>query len=199
MLQIQLNGQQSGLRAATLPRMTDVVELIKNSIDPQHIITELKINGRDMTEAEWQGAPTQFQATDILEVATATPIEFVRQRTEITPNLIENIFILFRSARQSFQAGDNDEGNKILSVAVRDLKAFFEWYALLQAVVPVNDRSKYDINTQVESITESCKEICQQQMYQSWWALGKSIQEKLEPVLDSLELYFRKMVVTSNN
>ncbi len=199
MLQIQLNGQQSGLRAAALPRMTDVVELIKNSIDPQHIITDLKINGRDMTEAEWQGAPTQFQATDILEVATATPSEFVRQRTEVTPNLIENTFILFRSARQSFQAGDNDEGNKILSVAVRDLKAFFEWYALLQAVVPVADRAKYDIKTQVECITESCKEICQQQMYQSWWALGKSIQEKLEPALDSLELYFRKMVVTSKN
>lgn len=199
MLQIQLNGQQSGLRAAALPRMTDVVELIKNSIDPQHIITDLKINGRDMTEAEWQGAPTQFQATDILEVATATPIEFVRQRTEFTPNLIENTFILFRSARQSFQAGDNDEGNKILSVAVRDLKAFFEWYALLQAVVPVSDRAKYDIKAQVESITECCKDICQQQMYQSWWALGKSIQEKLEPALDSLELYFRKMVVTSKN
>ncbi len=197
MLQIQVNGQQSGLRAATLPRMTDVVELIKNSIDPQHIITDLKINGRDMTEADWQGTPNQFATTDVLEVATATPNEFIRQRTEVTPNLIENTFILFRSARQSFQAGDNDEGNKILSIAVRDLKAFFEWYSLLQSVVPVSDRAKYDISAQVEKITETCKEICQQQMYQSWWALGKAIQEKLEPSLDSLELYFRKMVVTN--
>ena len=197
MLQIQLNGQHTALKASTLPRMTDVVELIKNSIDPTHIISGLKINGRDMTEAEWQGSPSQFAASDVLEVMTGTPEEFVRERTEVTPNLIENTFILFRSARQSFQCGANEEGNKILMIAVRDLKAFFEWYGLLQSVVPSADKAKYDINSQIEFITATCQEICQQQMYQSWWALGKAIQEKLEPALDALELYFRKMVVAN--
>jgi len=197
MFQIQLNGQQSGLKASTLPRMTDVVELIKSSIDPTHVITALRINGRDLTESEWIAAPTQFSSTDILEVVTTTPQEFLRDRTEATPNLIENTFILFRSARQSFQAGMNDEGNKILMIGVRDLKAFFEWYGLLQAVVPAADKAKYDITKQVTELTTICHEICQQQMYQSWWALGKTIQEKLEPVLDSLELYFRKLVAAN--
>ncbi len=195
MLQIQLNGKSSGLRANTLPRMTDVIELIKGSIDPNQIITGLRINGRDLTEAEWQSSPGQFVETDILEVETGTVDEFIRGRAEVTPNLIENTYILFRSSRQSFQAGDMQEGNKILIVAVRDLKAFFEWYNMLLEVVPLAQKAKYDITPQTEEITNICKDICQQQLYQSWWALATTIQERLEPALDKLEQYFRKLGV----
>jgi len=196
MFQIQLNGKSSGLQSKTMPRMTDVVELIKSSIDPAHIITVLRINGRDLTDAEWQSSPTQFQETDILEVETGTPAQFVKDRTEVTPNLLENIFILFRSARQSFQAGDMEEGNKIMVVGVRDLKAFFEWYGMLQQIVPPELQKSYDISDQMEELVNVCKDICEQQLYQSWWALATSIHERLEPSLDRLEQHFRKLCAT---
>ncbi len=194
MLQIRLNGQSAPLRADTLPKITDVVELIKGSIDPAHIITGLRINGRDLTDAEWDHAPTQFGETDILEVDTGTPGQFLQERLEVTPSLLENIYILFRSARHNFQSGGTEEGNKILVVAVRDLKAFFEWYCALQGVVPTELKHKYDIKPQMDELTVICRDICQQQLYQSWWALATSLEERLEPALDRLEGHFRKSI-----
>jgi hypothetical protein len=43
----------------------------------------------------------------------------------------------------------------------------------------------------VEDIAECCKRICQQQLYQSWWALGETIEKELEPKLDKLEDFCR--------
>lgn len=196
MLQIRLNGNSAPLRADTLPKLTDVIELIKGSIDPQHIITGLRINGRDLTDAEWENAPTQFSETDILEVDTGTPDQFLQERLAITPSLLENIYILFRSARHSFQSGDTEEGNKVLATGVRDLRAFLEWYCALQVMVPEDLKSKYDIKSQMDEITVICRDICQQQLYQSWWALATSIAERLEPCLDRLESHFRKSICT---
>jgi hypothetical protein len=44
----------------------------------------------------------------------------------------------------------------------------------------------------VTEISETCKKICQQQLYQSWWALGESLEKELEPKLDKLEDACRK-------
>lgn len=193
MLQVRINGQQSPMNGATLPRMTDMIELIKSSIDPEHMIISLQINGSDMAESDWQASPVNFKETDILEVETGTPDFFVKERLRIIPGIIENIYILFRSSRQAFQTGDMEDGNKVLVTAVNDLKAFFEWYTSLLNLIPENERNGYGVDDKIEDITSVCKEICQQQLYQSWWALGTSLEEKLEPQLDKLETYFRKL------
>jgi L-rhamnose mutarotase len=59
--------------------------------------------------------------------------------------------------------------------------------------VPESSRSKLDISSEVQDISETCKKICQQQMYQSWWALGESLEKDLEPKLDKLEDTCRKV------
>ncbi|RMD87403.1 MAG: hypothetical protein D6808_01475 [Candidatus Dadabacteria bacterium] len=192
MLQIKINGESSQLNGTGLPTLADVVELIKGSIDPAHIITNLQINGRDLTESDWNSSPSRLE-TEILEVETCTPEQFVDERMEIAASLVENTYILFRSARQAFQAGDMEEGNRCLMAAVNDLKAFFEWYNALLQIMPESERSSYTISQHIDEISEICKEICQQQVYQSWWALGNSIRDKLEPALDKLECFLRKL------
>jgi hypothetical protein len=54
-------------------------------------------------------------------------------------------------------------------------------------------RDRLDISTQVQDISETCKKICQQQLYQSWWALGESLEKDLEPKLDKLEDVCRRV------
>ena len=54
-------------------------------------------------------------------------------------------------------------------------------------LVSETKREKLDISSQVVEISETCKKICQQQLYQSWWALGESLEKDLEPKLDKLE------------
>lgn len=84
------------------------------------------------------------------------------------------------------------DGNRKLVCAVNTLQAFFEWFGSLMELVPQQDRPRYDISSQVRDISEVCKRICQQQLYQSWWALGESIGKELEPKLDNLEDFCRR-------
>ena len=83
-------------------------------------------------------------------------------------------------------------GNQRLVQAVNTAKAFFDWYATIVELAPKEKRSSYDINPQVLEISQICKTICQQQLYQSWWALGETLEKQLEPKLDKLEDFLRK-------
>ena len=62
----------------------------------------------------------------------------------------------------------------------------------MQELVPVSERSSYELGDRVTEITETCKRICQQQLYQSWWALGETLEKELEPQLDRLEDFCKK-------
>jgi hypothetical protein len=83
-------------------------------------------------------------------------------------------------------------GNRMLIEAVNTARAFFEWYGTLLELVPEEERGHYDISKYVAEISSICKTICQQQLYQSWWALGETIEKELEPKLDKLEDHMRK-------
>jgi hypothetical protein len=101
--------------------------------------------------------------------------------------VVRSCFFEFRDARKGFQDGDTVSGNKRLKVAVDTLRAFFDWYGTLVQLVSETKRGRLDISPQVTEISETCKKICQQQLYQSWWALGESLEKELEPKLDKLE------------
>lgn len=186
MKSVIINGEDSGISGDGLPRMSDLIELIKNSIDPDHMITSLLIDGRELAEEEWGAVTSQFQ-TSIIEVETGSPESFFHSRLASAPAVIQNCYLDFRAARKLFQQGLSQEGNQRIVVAVNTLQAFFEWYTALLELIPENERVQYSLATELESITEICKKICQQQLYQSWWALAESIEKELEPSLDALE------------
>jgi len=196
MLAVRINGEESELDGGGLPKIADLIELIKAAIDPSHMITSILIDGQDMSDSDWMASPAQY-GTSIIEIETGTPAQFVATRFGAAGEVVKACYLEFREARKSFQAGQMQEANKRLSRAVNTLQAFFEWYTSLLELVPEEERNRYDINPEVEEISEVCKQICQQQLYQSWWALGESIKNSLEPKLDDLEDVCRKFQVES--
>ena len=193
---IKINGLESGIRTTGLSTMGDLIELIKGSIDPEHMITGLLINGRDLADAEWNANLGQL-GTVILEVETGSPQEFVASRFAQAADVVRTCYIDFRDARKCFQGGDMARGNQRLVHAVNTLRAFFEWYGTMCELVPESERANYDLGPQVNEISEVCKRICQQQLYQSWWALGETLEKELEPQLDKLEDFCRKFTVSN--
>lgn len=191
MVAVRINGEDSDVRGDGLPRVADLVELIKSVIDPEHMITGILVNGRELEEGEWDAPVSQF-TTSIIEFETGSPDDFVNTRLRQSADVVRSCYIEFRDARKSFQDGDTTAGNQKLAKAVNSLKAFFEWYHTLLTLLRADRRAQYDIDPQVAEISESCKRICQQQLYQSWWALGESLEKDLEPKLDKLEDFCRK-------
>ncbi|RMG44891.1 MAG: hypothetical protein D6719_00990 [Candidatus Dadabacteria bacterium] len=191
MVAVRINGQDSQIAADGLQRVADLVELIKSQIDPEHMITSILIDGRELSDADWSANTSQYE-TSIIEIETGTPESFVADRLAHASDIAGSCFFQFRDARKSFQAGNMQEGNQQLIQAVNTLQAFFEWYATLTELVPEDQRRELDISEQVNRISEICKKICQQQLYQSWWALGETLEKELEPELDGLEDFLRK-------
>jgi hypothetical protein len=175
-----------------VPRFADLIELIKASIDPEHMITFVQIDNRELTDDEWVKSVAQISG-EILDVKTGNPEEYVAERIQDASTVVRSCFLEFRDARKGFQDGDMQVGNKRLKIAVDTLRAFFEWYGTLLQLVPEMKRDRLDISTEVQDISETCKKICQQQLYQSWWALGESLEKDLEPKLDKLEDVCRRV------
>jgi hypothetical protein len=186
MMRVRINGQYTDINCASVPRFVDLIELLKVSIDPEHMMTSILIDGRELSDEEWSQNTEQLRG-EVLDVQTGFPDAYVADRIQDASRVVRSCFFEFRDARKGFQDGDMMTGNQRLKSAVDTLRAFFEWYGTLLQLVPTPKRSKLDITPQVQEISDTCKKICQQQLYQSWWALGESLEKELEPKLDKLE------------
>lgn len=190
MVSVRINGVESGISCGGLSRFPELVELVKANIDPEHMITSIVIDGRLPTEEDWSANLSQFE-TNIVEIETGKPAEYFLGQIGQAADVVQACFTQFRSSRKSFQSGEMVEGNKLLIEAVGTAKAFFDWYGTLLQLVTPEEGKVYDIEAHVTDISECCKRICQQQLYQSWWALGETLEKELEPKLDKLETFFR--------
>ena len=196
MVQVRINGEDAPIQAGNCSQMGEIVELIKTVIDPDHMITTILLDGKDFEDNDWT-LPTNQLETAIIEVETGEPKEFVSMRLSRCSDIVQGCFLEFRGARQKFQDGKSVEANQQLVGAVQALQAFFQWYGTLLELLPEGERADYDLTKEIEDLSETCKGICQQQLYQSWWALGESIQQKLEPQLDQLEQRCRQFGVAA--
>jgi hypothetical protein len=186
MVRVSINSQVANLDLTNIIKFTDLLELVKTRIDPEHMITAITIDGRELTDDEWSQSLSQLHG-EYLELLTGHPDNYVTEKLQDASRVVRSCFFEFRDARKGFQDGDTVSGNKRLKVAVDTLRAFFDWYGTLVQLVSETKRGRLDISPQVTEISETCKKICQQQLYQSWWALGESLEKELEPKLDKLE------------
>ena len=53
MIGLRINGEESGIGARNGLRIADLVELIKASIDPAHMITRIVVDGQELEESDW--------------------------------------------------------------------------------------------------------------------------------------------------
>ena len=192
MVGVRVNGQDSPVSCAATLRIADVVELVKASIDPEHMITGIMLDGRAIEEKDWSQPVTAY-GTAIMEVSTDRPEAFVRERIKIAPELVGAITSDLNDAKQAFQQGNTLEGNRRLVPAVQSLRAFFDWYGSILELIPAERRPLFDVSPQVRVMTETCKRICQYQLYASWWALGEAIDKDLNPQLGGLKTTFDQM------
>lgn len=188
MLIVKINGKESQINGNHLPTIADLLELVKTGIDPSHIISGALLDSEELTDEDWSRAPSQLSGK-VLEISTGSAESFVVERLKIAGDVVREVYVAFRDARKAFQNGDMMVGNELLVPATKSLKAFFEWYVTITMLVPEDRRTKVKIHDRMENITVICNRICQQQLYQSWWALGETIEKELEPELDRLETF----------
>jgi hypothetical protein len=193
MIAVRINGIEPGLRTDGLVKVGDLIELVKTVIDPDHMIIEIEVDGIPISDDVWGGA-LQAVSNSHFDFYTNTRTSYLTEQVNKSPKAVQACFVQFRDARKTFQGGDTQGGNQKLVQATDTLRSFFDWYSVLLQLATENQKVQMNLEPALSDILASCKSICQLQLYKSWWALGESIQNELEPQLDRLEDKCRTMV-----
>ena len=166
--------------------MPDLVEFVKSIIDPETIITELKINNFSLTENDWH-MPLVAMLNRKISFVTGPLNEYVKDRISNAPSLVDEITVEFSTASNAFHSGASQEGNIHFVNAVKDLNEFLKWYSSLLDLKPEmrNEQTKFleDMN----DLFKICETLHQQQVYQSWWNAGETINNQLKPKLAQIK------------
>lgn len=187
MIKVSVDGADLNVDLGGIKTMGELVELVKTQIDPDAVIGSLKIEGRDLLESDWR-SPLSAQGNRQLEIVTVSKHQFVTERLHQASGYVSHIKNEFDRAKEAFQQGSESDGNTFFGNAVTDLQAFFEWYSVvLEAGFESRPEMRAEVLEQVNVLAGICEQLVQQQLYNSWWALGETIQNKLIPQLCQLE------------
>lgn len=193
-MKIKINGEFIEVPLEGVSKISDLLELLRAYIDPEHIVVAVSLNGRELTDSEWNKAPASF-ADGSLELKSDLVDNYIKGRISEAPNVVQACFIQFRDARKTFQQGDSTKANQKLTVAVGTLKAFFEWYDTIMQLVDEPKRTSLNVEKFTTKITTACTKICDQQLHQAWWETAQTIEDSLEPALDELETFCRSIKI----
>lgn len=193
MISVRIDGKESPITGENLPRLIDLIEFIKDYIDPGLMVTSLEIDGRTLSEEEWEFAPHHFGSAT-MEVTTGTPEGYLADRMPMAPEIIDNCYLMFRETRKAFIEGNSQGGNELLQAAVNNFRAFVRWYRTMLELMPVEQRGRFSIDEQILVMTPSLERICTQQLTQAWRATGDTIFRELEPQLDTLHSRLRSII-----
>lgn len=193
MVSVRIDGEQSSINGEHLPRLIDLVEVIKDYIVPGHMITGLMIDGRIPADHDWDLAPRHF-GNVTLDVTTGSPARYIYDKMTTAPEVIDNCFFMFRETRKAFVEGSSQSGNELLRAAVANMQAFVGWYRSMLELMSEEQKVRFCIDEEISAMVGTLERICMQQLTQSWKATGETIGSVLEPQLDKLHTRLRLIV-----
>lgn len=185
MLNININGSRLNADLSASRTMGDLIEAVKTRIDPDTIIIDISFNGQSLNDSDWN-LPISQHNGKTLEICTGSRQNFMMQRLALSPEIAGQIINNFSDAALSYKNGLTLDGNQLLQTAVGDLDAFIRWYSSVLAMAP-SAEWKESFHKQVAELQKACEQIFQQQLYNSWWVLAETINNRLRPSLEEVK------------
>lgn len=187
MVTVLIDGKPFAAPLGAVNSMTDLIELIRASIDPDTMITSVLLGGKELGDVDWR-VPLSVHGTQVLEVTTGSRERYLADRFASSVDYVDHIKEEFAFARSCYEEGKNADANNAMIAAVNDLNAFLNWYNTLLSLAPGDLEQQLSLfRDQVTAISRTCEQMLQQQMYNSWWAIGETMKNELEPKLMTLK------------
>lgn len=187
MIKVIIDGSQLLADLGQVRTMPELVELVKATIDPDSIITTIMLNGKSLSDADWR-TPLSVLSSSVLEISTGSKEQYLYERLTAAERYLDQIIGEFAEAADHYLSGRTDEANQMLAKAVEDLQAFLNWYATLLVIEDrQTDGSKEELDSLVRGLRQTCENLLESQLYQSWQVLGQVLNEDLNPKLHRLK------------
>lgn len=164
--------------------MGELVELVKASIDPETMITEMRLNGSQLTEDDWRRNLSSI-AESCIEMVTGNKKVYVLERVVQSPFFLRQVVDEFVSAKNSYRSGETTSASQIFKTAVNDLHAFMNWYLTLLSLEQGIDKGYIDqLTAHIEQVTRISERLVNAMLFNAWWAVAETLERDLEPELN---------------
>lgn len=187
MIQVIVDNNSLSAEFTNGRTMGELVEYIKSTIDPSNIIVSLTKDDIPLSENDWKSNLSSL-SNSRLEVKTGTKSDFIKLRLDAVGNLVGNLIDRIQETSVLFKSGSVIEGNKIFSTCLEDLNALISW---LHSIISMDSDFYANelaiFSNQVKDFRYVAGQLQQQQLFQSWWALGETLTTKLIPLLESMK------------
>ena len=187
MLNVTVDNANFSKHIDGMKTMGELVEYIKATIDPDSIITAIDLQGKPISEEIWHMPLTAHQHST-LTVTTGDKYDYLVYRLSTAEAYIDRIADGFKDAGMLYGQRSAISANQLLSQTIEDLLAFLSWYmSVLTIESEVLSQQIDEFNFVVNQMQDVCEVIHQQQLFNNWSSLGKTLEEKLEPVLQEMK------------
>lgn len=184
MVQILVDDTELSLEAATLGTVGELIEYVKSSIDPDAIILSLTRDEEPLSEADWK-CPLSSLSQSQVRITTGSRTTFYQDRLQLTGAIAETLSDTFAEIAKLFKTGMQNNAHEAFATSLEDLNAFVGWfYSILSMDEQIFATELSDFTQMVEEFKGTCMFLQQQQLKQSWWAIGDIIEQQIIPLMD---------------
>ena len=183
MIQVRVNDANLNIPTQGLNTLSNLVEYVKSSIDPETIIVSLTKNNEPLLDSDWRN-PISLQSDMVLSFVTGSKLLFVDERLVLGEEILESFISKIEACAQSFKQLRVHSANKEFGLFIEDLSAFVNW--LNSIFLMDKNRFESEIASYKELVSDLekvCGAVQNQQMTSSWWALGDALTNKMLPVV----------------
>lgn len=184
MVQILVDDTELSLEAATLGTVGELIEYVKSSIDPDAIILSLTRDEEPLSEADWK-CPLSSLAQSQVRITTGSRTTFYQDRLQLTGAIAETLAETFSEIAKLFKTGMQNNAHEAFATSLEDLNAFVGWfYSILSMDEQIFAADLKEFTQMVEEFKGTCMLLQQQQLKQSWWAIGDIIELQVIPLIE---------------
>ena len=193
MVQVKVNNSEMPVPTQQLNTVTELVEYVKSSIDPETIIVSLTKNDAPLSDLDWRD-PISPQEDITLNFITGLKSDFVSERLSIASEVATSLIEKLEACAQGFKQMRVHSANTEFLGFVSDLDAYISWlnsiYTLQEDMFSSELEQYHELVHELELV---CLKLQDQQITSSWWGLGDTLITDLAPLIKNI----KTMVVNS--
>ncbi|HMO16822.1 MAG TPA: hypothetical protein PKA63_03105 [Oligoflexia bacterium] len=184
MVQILVDDAELPIEHSALGTISELVEYVKSSIDPDAIILSLTKDDEPLSEADWK-CPLSSFSKSLVRITTGSRSTFYQDRLQLSGAISETLIATFRDIADHYKTGRQNSAHEVFATSLEDLNAYVGWLYSILSMDEVLFKSELEkFGNLIDNFKKTCLKLQQEQISQSWSAIGDVLELQVIASID---------------
>ncbi len=194
-MKISINSQEKNIQIPGMSTLQDVIRKTETELPMNHIITQVKLNGRQLPDKWFNTADSTFiLESDKIDFITESAISIGKKAFLNSKAQFEQIIENFTDIADKYRMDDENVANTKFVIAIDNLQAYFqvvqESFTLMGLTLESEYIGQKTVKEYMEDFSSKLSELIETQQKKDWVLFADLIEYELMPFLtDFMELY----------